>query len=247
MDTAQIIQSDDNSFDEGLSVKSEDLKSYLPLKKKEFDDEKEFIKFIKSVERLVRASTEYREFITFTRDSLNADVCSFTGETEEETGDVELHHYPLTLFDIVKSVVDEFIFKDKAFTSFEIAEEVIQLHYQLKISIVPLAGTLHKKYHKGNLQIPIEFTVGDYKWIPQNYHLDPELANKIEICKKITVSNTPELSWKPKYIGNPVSTQEPIVDSSIETKEPVQEKLKYTTEDGIELNSSLDLSSILND
>jgi len=249
-DIKQVIQSDDTSFDEGLSVKSDDLKTYLPLKKKDFDDEKEYVRFVKVVERLVRSSPEYRDFITFTRETLHADVCSFTGEREDETGDVELHHYPLNLFDIVKAVIDEYIYDDKSFTSFEIAETVIQLHFQLKIGIVPLIGTLHKKYHKGNLQIPIEFAIGDYEWIKENYHLDPELVNKIETAKQITTHNTPELNWQPKYVQQIEHTdvsQEIKAKEVIKEKEVVPEKPKTVTESGIELNSSLDLSSILED
>jgi len=249
LDISQILTSDDNDDTSSVSVKSETLKSYLPLKRKEFEDEKEFNRFIKSVERLVRGSPEYKEFINFARESLSANVCSFTGESEEETGDVEIHHYPLTLFDIVRAVIDDYIFNDKEFSSFDIASEVINLHFKLNIGFVPLIGTLHKKYHKGNLQIPIEYVLGNYDYIAQNTNIDPELANKIETAKKITLKDV-SLDWKPKKVEQIEQTHnEEVIKASDVIKEDTKTTVKESEEESEnKINiPDLNLENMLND
>jgi len=226
-DLNDILTSDEEAKETNSpTVKSESLKAILPLKRKEFEDEKEFNRFIKSVERLIRGSIEYREFIAFTRESLNANVCSFTGESEEETGDVELHHYPLTLFDIVRAVVDDFIYKDKEFSSFDIASEVIKLHFQLNIGFVPLIGTLHKKFHKGNLEIPIEYVLGNYDYLAENTELDPELRNKIESAKRLTINTVQKLHWQPKIITHDHINEQQIVNEQIEQKAQEAKEIK---------------------
>jgi len=165
---------------------------YLTLKRKEFADDKEYKKFIKNVERLVRASLEYKEWVQFVKFSLGYDYCLFSLELDEETDDIEIHHHPFTLYDIVDLVVAKNIQQGKEFTTFEIAYQVMELHYQLKVGFVPLSGTLHKKYHKGNLPIPREFILGDYMYLYNNYPLTEELRKKIDAALKISLTNLPD-------------------------------------------------------
>jgi len=226
-DLNDVLTSDDETENVSPTVKSESLKAVLPLKRKEFEDEKEFNRFVKSVERLVRSSPEYREFINFTRESLNADVCSFTGETEDESGDVEIHHYPLTLFDIVRGVIDDFIFKDQEFSSFDITSEVIKLHFQLNIGFVPLIGTLHKKFHKGNLEIPIEYVLGNYEFLANSTNLDPELKNKLESAKRLTTNTVQQIQWRPKIVGNVSNT----IDENQSINKQIEKKAKEIQDD----------------
>ena len=47
------------------------------------------------------------------------------------------------------------------------------------IGIVPLAGTLHKKYHNGFLDIPLQLVKGNYKKLLEFYDIDPELDDKL--------------------------------------------------------------------
>lgn len=165
---------------------------YLTLRRSQFTDDKEYKKFVKNVERLVRSSLEYKEWVQFVKFSLGFDYCLFSLETDEETDDIEIHHHPFTLYDIVDLVTAKFIANNKAFTTFEIALETMQLHYQLKVGFVPLSGTLHKKYHKGNLPIPREFILGDYMYLYNNYPLTDELRRKVDAALKVSLENLPE-------------------------------------------------------
>jgi len=178
-----------------LEIKDTKSGVYLSLRRSNFEDEKEEKRFFKNVERLVRGSIEYREWLAFVKDTLSLDFCAFTGETDAETGDIEIHHHPLTLFDIVQAVTDTYIMNDKEFCTFDIASEVIDLHFKLKIGFVPLLGSLHKKFHNGYLDIPIEFVHGDYKYILDNYFIRDHVKEKVLKYESVTLDQV-SIDWK---------------------------------------------------
>jgi hypothetical protein len=190
-----LLSSNEDSDDPELS--SESLSMELPFKRMELGD-KEYNKFIKNCERLVRSSPEYKEYVSFVRESFNASVCALTNENFDETGDIEIHHYPLTLYDICQTVLDSKLDKEEKFSSFDVALEVIKLHFAMFVGIVPLSGTLHKKYHLGYLDIPIQAVVGNYNKIGQLYDLSSELDSKINLAKQITHS-----PYQGNWLGSP--------------------------------------------
>ena len=67
-----------------------------------------------------------------------------------EDANIEFHHYPFTLYDIVDIVLCNYLIKGKPITSFYIAEEVLDLHFKMKIGIVPLTTTNHELAHVVN-------------------------------------------------------------------------------------------------
>ena len=186
--TQTIVLSD--IYSDGTVIKSTALSTYLELDRTTFSDPKEMDKFVKYTERIVRGSIEYKEFTSYVKDTLAYNYCAFTLESLEETGDVEIHHHPLTLYDVTKAITTKYISEEKAFNSFNIAMDVIQLHYMLKVGIVPLLGSLHKKFHNGFLHIPMELVVGDWKYLLNNasYILDEQTREKIEYYTSITIS-----------------------------------------------------------
>ena len=197
-DLVSIVEESKNQLvSDELKLEIKDTKTgvYLSLRRSNFEDEKEEKRFFKNVERLVRGSIEYREWLAFVKDTLNLDFCAFTGETDAETGDIEIHHHPLTLFDIVQAVVDTYIMNDKEFCTFDIASEVIDLHFKLKIGFVPLLGSLHKKFHNGYLDIPIEFVHGDYKYILENYFIREHVKEKVLKYESVTLEQV-TIDWK---------------------------------------------------
>ena len=158
----------------------------LSLHRTGFNDDKEYKRFIKNVERLVRGSIEYKEWVSFGKFTLGYDYCLFSLENDQETDDIEIHHHPFTLYDIVDLVAAKKIMNGEKFCTLNVAEEVLKLHYELKIGFVPLSGTLHKKYHNGFLAIPREFILGDYQYLLKNFPLSDEQREKIQ--SKLSVS-----------------------------------------------------------
>ena len=195
--------------EETQTIEDKQTGIYLALKRKNFADESEEKRFIKNVERLVRSSLEYREWLSFVKDTLGMQACLFTGETDDETGDIEIHHHPLTLYDIVQAVCDTYIMKDKEFCTFDIAQEVIDLHFKLKVGFVPMLRSLHKKFHNGFLDIPIELVHGDYRYILDNYYIRDSVAEKVAKYESIKLGDDKfKYSWsKDNYIFNVEDTK----------------------------------------
>ena len=213
-ESEEVLNSSNEIDSDDLSVSSSSLQMKLPFKREALD-EKEYKSFIKSCERLVRASPEYREFIKFARESYNADVCALTNENNDETDDIEIHHYPFTLYDLCQIVVDNKLLKGEKFASFDIALEVITLHFGMYIGFVPLSGTLHKKYHNGFLDIPIQAVKGNYAGLLELYDVDLDLIAKVNLAKQIT--HTPyERGWLtnrsdgPKMLGEDIDLNKQV-------------------------------------
>ena len=74
-------------------------------------NEKTRSKFIKSVEKIVRSSLEYREFIAYLRAELGMNFCMFfnnVSRDEIKNLGIEIHHIPFSLFDIVNIVLRKY-------------------------------------------------------------------------------------------------------------------------------------------
>ena len=156
--------------DKNDEIKSnvEDLTLYSPnhpfnlsLRIRNFENEKEFIKFVKNCELLIRKCAEYRLWKNYITDILQQTSCVITDESMDELT-VEIHHHIPSLFVLVKSIVSKYLAKNEEFSSFEIALEGIKLHFQNKIGYIPIISSLHEKFHNGFLDIPVSLVKGNY-------------------------------------------------------------------------------------
>lgn len=172
----------------------------LSLRITQFNDDKEEIKFIKSVEKMVRFSPEYRLWVEYIIDTLGQNKCEFTGELKSETS-VDVHHHPICLYTIVKTLIDDKLKKKEAFCTFDIARDVIELHFQNKVGYVLMLSSLHEKYHNGFMQIPIEFVSGDYKYLLTHYEMDSEEYNRILLLCAVHKDDIVQTWSKNNYPG----------------------------------------------
>lgn len=130
-------------------------------------EEKSRIKFIKYIEKIVRSSFEYRTYIGFLKNKLDLTRCTFfpmVNINEIRKVSFEFHHYPFNLFNIVSIVLDEHMLVkgEKNINPFDIAEEVMLLHYQNYIGLVPLTVTVHELAHEGKVFINLKYVYGNY-------------------------------------------------------------------------------------
>lgn len=119
-------------------------------------------KFIKRVERVVRGSMEYKDFIQYISKYMDMNRCAFflnAGTSDGSGGNklkIERHHTPLTLYDICDIVLQKFIDKGEPINDLMIAQEVLQLHYEGKVGLIPLSKAIHKIVHNTDLiKIPL--------------------------------------------------------------------------------------------
>lgn len=130
-----------------------------------FGNNKEKVKFIKTTEVLIRSSLEYRELIQYLGSKLGMNYCSFFHNVSKEKYGkarirIELHHEPFTLYDIVNIVLTKHLMESEdtsTISMLDIAEEVMGLHYDGYVGLVPLSQTVHELVHSGTMFIPLQF------------------------------------------------------------------------------------------
>ena len=143
-------------------------------------------KFIKRIEQIIRSSLEYRDYIAYLKENVNMTKCAFFQNVENAQGSrvrIEIHHEPLTLFDIVSVVLNKFIEEVIPLDYLYIADEVMDLHYKNMVGLIPLSKSLHQIVHNSNdIIIPLSLVFGDYKDFIHEYedYLDENIIGKIE-------------------------------------------------------------------
>lgn len=157
-------------------------------------------KFIKRVEKLVRTSNEYRDYIRFLKEECDLSRCAFLSNVDTKDNKhfkIEFHHEPFTLYDICSIVLSKFINSGERINSLLIADEVMELHYQNLVGLIPLNVTFHTLYHESDkLVIPLNCVYGNYVELLNKYEdlIDDELYDqlleklkmKLDMTKNIT-------------------------------------------------------------
>ena len=157
-------------------------------------EEQEYKKFIKNTERLIRTSREYKTYVEQLRGTISAlnvdNVLSYITSTD---ADLEFHHYPLSLYDIVDAVVLQSFFDMEDFTSFDVARKVMEAHYENLIGVVPLSKTNHELAHAGELFLSQKQVFGDYRKFMTKYveGISQELNEKITEMELLSSKNQP--------------------------------------------------------
>lgn len=159
------------------------------------DDDKDYNTFIKDVERQVRMSFEYREFIKFCRNNFGMNKCAFlNGINNEETFDIkiEIHHYPFSLHDIVEAVIKKRQFYNESLEVQMVAKEVMILHYKAVIGLIPLSETAHELAHSSRLFIPSDRVFGRYNLFVDYYKpfISDALLDTLERIEKYTIEKS---------------------------------------------------------
>ncbi|ALN97977.1 hypothetical protein Bp8pS_298 [Bacillus phage vB_BpuM-BpSp] len=170
------------------------------------NDEKKYINYVKKVESIVRTSMEYKSYIGFLKNELDLNKCTFLPQVdmnEIKSVGLEMHHYPFTLFDIVNIVCEKRLLTPANLnpilmldiTPFDIAEEVMKLHYMNYIGLVPITKTIHELAHSGKVFINLKYVFGNYEKFSQLYE------NEINIHYKDVLENLKLLSKKEDLEG----------------------------------------------
>ncbi len=178
---------------ERLELYSDNYPLTLPLRITNFENEAHFKKFVKNCELLVRRSNEYSSWRNYIIEILGLNTCHITDEHISEVT-VEVHHHIPSLFAVVSAVVNRKINSQEEFCSFDIARDVIQLHFENRIGYTVLIKSMHEKFHNGCLEIPINLIHGNYNYFIQHYggYLENDELEKIN--QRIQI-NRHTVSW----------------------------------------------------
>lgn len=180
-------------------------------------------KTIKYIEKRVRNSYEYREFIKYIKYTLDVNSCIFYEGFKIQNGfSVEIHHSPFTLYEYVYTVCNKHLDLNKGyFYDLEVAEEVTKLHYEFLVGLVPLNPTAHELVHSGQLNIHPDLIIGSYtqfiheyqEWMPDEMK---DKLNDIEELKKDPSDKIPTILQKNKVLL--VTPYNPLLSNNIVSK-----------------------------
>ena len=135
-------------------------------------NEKERVKFIKSIESIVRNSAVYRAYIKYLKEDIGLKKCMVFGLLDDEKCKIEMHHGPIfTLYDYVEITLIHFIKTKKNISSFSIAKEILKDHTDNLIQVVMLSEMAHQAAHAQNKNIRTEFIDIKSAWGDLNGYL----------------------------------------------------------------------------
>lgn len=148
-------------------------------------NEKDFKQYISTIEKIVRGSYEYRAFITYLRENIGMNKCSFFKNISNEDTykiRIEIHHSNLTLYDIVQIVYNKRVAYNENLDEELVAKEVIILHYLGLISLIPLSETVHILVHNNYIFIPLDKAYGKWEDFIAAYedYITPEIKDKLD-------------------------------------------------------------------
>ena len=183
-----FIQIYSNSSDEIVEIVNTPV-----FEKEEYDlfDDKEFTKFINDLERVVRSSFEYRSLVTYLRENLEMDKCSFYENVHNRSSfkiKIELHHEPLTLHDYCIIVFNKRSSHGESLDIEMVAKEVMYVHYLNIVGLIPLAVTVHELVHNNYLFIPSDRVYGNYQLFVNEYQefMEPEQLDTLQRIEEAT-------------------------------------------------------------
>ena len=158
----------------------------------DYNNEKEYKKYIKSIEKIIRGSNEYRKYIKYLKQEIELTNCNFFTNidiSEIKGVSIEFHHYPFTLYDVVDITIRRLSDKfTKQVTQFDVAEEVMMMHFKNEIPLVPLSKTVHDLAHTGDVFINLNDVFGDLNLFEKKYseHINEDLKVKINVLKNLS-------------------------------------------------------------
>ena len=126
-------------------------------------DETEFKYYLDAIEKSVRNSFEYRQFIKFLRNNINMNQCSFfenVNNIDTFKIKIEIHHSPFSLYDIVYMVFKKRQEANECLEVEAVAKEVMYIHYNLIIGLIPLCETVHQLVHNFYIFVPMDKVLG---------------------------------------------------------------------------------------
>ena len=160
----------DNQIQEGLLGGIDSYRD-SSIYEKFLESDKLYVGFVKKIESYIRSSNEMRNYMSYLKTDVGMDKCYFLQGVHKDEARIELHHYPLTLFDITDIVVQKYYRTQQKFSTMQLANEIVQLHYEGLIGLVPVSETVHELAHAGEIFIPLQWIHGDIKEFIRRYNI----------------------------------------------------------------------------
>jgi hypothetical protein len=188
-----ISETEIKSDEENSELYSDDFPFRLPLRIKTFENETELIKFAKNCEKLLRSSLEYKDWRAYILDVLQVNTCMITNERMDEVS-VEVHHHVPSLFTLMKALINKKLEAEESFSTFDICQDAIKLHFDNKVGYLVLITSMHEKIHNGYLNVPAKLIRGDFNYFIANYSKFLDDGDLEVITRRLAVEDA-DPSW----------------------------------------------------
>lgn len=158
------------------------------------DETKDHKKYIKRLERLIRNSLEYRNYIRYIKEEYDLTKCALfknLDATKLRKTKLNFHHYPFNLFEITDTVYKSLSnFGMNIVDDMDVVERVVELHYENKIGLVPLCVTGHELSHSGSIFIHLDLVFGNVNSFIESYYdfIDLSLIDSLNVLKDLSNS-----------------------------------------------------------
>lgn len=163
------------------------LTDYSDFFFRQLSDDKAINSLLREIKKEVRSSEEYKQYMKYLKNNLDMSKCTILKGTQNNTISIEMHHIPFTIYDIIMTVILRNIHPDvyddeRPIDQYQIANEVMLLHYKNKVGLVPLTTTIHELYHSGVIYIPKSDIFGDYTSFYNEYkmYMSEEILKRYE-------------------------------------------------------------------
>lgn len=148
-------------------------------------------KFITDVENLCRHSFTYQEWVQYLRKYMDMNQCSFfsnISNLDTTSIKIHLHHSPITLMEMVVTILEKRKFYRESLLIEAVAKEVMYVHYCTMVGIIPLCETVHELVHNQYIFVPNTAVMGNYKWFIDQYGpwIPPQVRNKLDNIEQWT-------------------------------------------------------------
>lgn len=165
-------------------------------------DQKDFKKFLSELEKSVRGSFEYQQYIQYLRNSFNMNSCAFYRNVSNVPNPkikIHVHHDPITLYDICTIIFRKRQTLGEPIDEESIAKEVMWNHYNGFVGLIPLSETAHELVHANYLFVPCTHVFGDYKEFVNMYKQFFTL-DQLDLLKDIEDASTLYTSDRAKHL-----------------------------------------------
>ena len=174
--------------------------------------DKDKVKFIKYIEKMVRGSYEYKEYIAYLTGVCEMNFCSAFQNLDKQSVrklSLEIHHEPFTLFDIVDIVFQYFQNEDLEINEYDITDKVLELHFRGMVGLLPLSKTVHEAVHVGKVFIPLQYLDEGFMKFYQTFkrevnqcELESVLLKKLNLSKTFNFKSNSILHKKYIYVNH---------------------------------------------
>jgi len=201
-DITKLVTANDDQFDSVSYIKDAEY----------FFDSTNYSKFIKEVEKLVRHSDDYNEFVRYIKRTLGINFCQVSSKITDDMATIEMHHGPLfTLYDVVEVILNFFIKTGTPINTFRVANKVLDEHFALRVQIIMLTVTNHEAISNRDLFTHINQGIGNVDAFIKLYapYLQDEqkykIWNYLNLCENSNFGKSfdrgyLDIDWIKRYI-----------------------------------------------